>query len=343
MANNRVFYACQGVAIAKTGHGNTDSGTSFDVMHGVQSVGISSNFALEPVFEYGQGELYANVEDQAEVEITIEKVIDGHKLLYLQSVGNAGKTSLISATAAICDVYLGIFPDTASSIDDQTANDVVYCSGMQVNSVSYTYPVDGNATESVSYVGNNKFWNAVTAGLITAPNTLFNSGGASANPFDGTDFPVSGVQRRQHFDVAGSTLPAEVLTQTNNTAGSYGLQNVSISADFGREDQLELGRFGAYNRTASPSIEVTSSFEVTATKGDLVSFSGAAPRAGTTTRTIIVKDRAGTVLNLGTKNRLSSITQQGGDTGGGNMTITFEYSTYNDLTVNGGGANAVYW
>jgi hypothetical protein len=342
MPNNRVLYACQGVAIAKTGHGATSAGTSFDVMHGVQSVGITSNFTLEQVFEYGQIELYSNVEDISEVEVTIEKVIDGHKLLYLQAVGNVGKTNLLAATNSVCDVYLGIYPDTATSIDDATANDVVYCSGMQVSAISYNYSVDGNATESLTLVGSNKFWNAVTAGLVTAPTTLFNSGGISADPFDGTDAPLSGIQRRGDFNVLGSVLPAEVTSQAHNFGGS-GIQSISVSADFGREDQTELGRFGVYNRTATPPFEVTCSFEVTATRGDLVSFSGVAPRAGDTNRTIILRDRAGTVIDLGTRNKLTSVTQQGGDTGGGNMTITYEYSTFNDLRVNGGGADANYW
>lgn len=340
MPNNRIFYACQGVAIAKTGHGAVDSGDEFEVMHGVQSVGITSNLTLEQAFEYGQVELYSNVEDFSEVEVTIEKLIDGHKLLYLQAVGEIGKTKLIEATNAVTDVYLGIFPDTASSIDDETQSNVVYCSGMQISSVSYNYSVDGNATESITLVGSNKFWDAVTAGILSFdPSTLFNSGGASADDFDGTDTPISGVQRRGQFNVTGSDIPAEVLTQNHNFGGK-GIQSVSVSADFGREDQFELGRFGVYNKTATPPFEVTCSFEVTATQGDLISFSGVAPRAGNTNRSIILRDLAGTVIDLGTKNKLSSVTQQGGDTGGGNMTITYEYSTFNDLKVNGGGT---YW
>ena len=50
MPNNRIFYACQAVAIAKTGH---SSGSEFKIMKGVQSVGLNTNFTLEQVFELG--------------------------------------------------------------------------------------------------------------------------------------------------------------------------------------------------------------------------------------------------------------------------------------------------
>ena len=36
---------------------------------------------------------------------------------------------------------------------------------------------------------------------------------------------------------------------------------------------------------------------------------------------------------LGNKNKLSSVTYGGGDAGGGNATVTYSYSTFNDFTV----------
>ena len=71
-----------------------------------------------------------------------------------------------------------------------------------------------------------------------------------------------------------------------------------------------------------------------ATSGDLISVSGTSPNLQN--RSIIVHDTAGTVLNLGTKNKLSSVSYSGGDTGGGNATVTYSFSNFNVLTVNGG-------
>jgi hypothetical protein len=336
--SNRIFYACQAVGIAKTGHNSTQN-PEFAMMRGVQSVGISTNITLEQIFGLGQLEIYANEENVAEVEVTLEKVIDGEKLLYLQSVGEAGKTNIVDASNKQCDVYLGIFPDSVRFVAGQTRDHVVMCSGMFISSVSYNYSVDGNATESVSLVGNNKFWDNTTAGILSAtPTSLFGTPATGVNSLDGTDVPASSVVRRHRFDLYGSTLPAEVLSQANNVPGSSGIQSVSVSVDFGREDQFELGRFGPYNKTATYPIEVTTEFEVIATNGDLINVSGVGP--ATTTRAITLKDTAGTVIDCGTRNRLTSVNYSGGDTGGGNATITFSYSGYNAFTVNGGGA---YW
>jgi len=68
-----------------------------------------------------------------------------------------------------------------------------------------------------------------------------------------------------------------------------------------------------------------------------VSVSGANKNLGSG-EPIIIKDNAGTVLNLGNKNKLSSVSYSGGDTGGGNATITYSFVTYNSLIVDGGNA-----
>ena len=336
--SNRIFYACQAVAIAKTGH-NSASASEFAIMKGVQSVGISTSFTLEQIFELGQLEIYANEESVSEVEVTLEKVIDGEKLLYLQSVGEAGKTNIVDASNKQCDVYLAIFPDSSRFIAGVAKDHVVMCSGMFLSSVSYNYSVDGNATESVTLTGNNKFWDNVTANVIgTNPSTLFGTPATGTNTLDGTDVPASSIVRRHRFDLYNSTIPAEVLSQGNNIVGSSGIQSISVSVDFGREDQTEIGRFGPYNKTATYPLEVTTEFEVTATNGDLISVSSVGP--STVGRSIVLRDSAGTVINCGTRNRLTSVNYSGGDTGGGNATVTFSYSGYNSFTVNGGGT---YW
>jgi len=340
MPNNRIFYACQAVAIAKTGE---NSGDSFRIMKGVQSVGLNTNFTLEQVFELGQVELYSNEEEIAEVEVTIEKVIDGEPLLYLQAVGNVGKTSIVSASNSRSDVYLAIYEDSSTSIlGGSGCGSVVLCSGMFVSSVSYTYPVDGNATESLTLVGNEKIWNSQVPQIVSNAITRYLSDSTEDDDF-GSDTPVSGIVRRGRVNILGSVIPPEVCSQKhqgitaigNQILPNSGIQSITISADFGRENQLELGRFGPYNRYATFPFEVTSEFEVNATSGDLVSVSGFGRNL--TDRTIIIRDMAGTVLNLGSKNKLSSIAYSGGDTGGGIATITYSYSTFNTLTVDGGG------
>lgn len=346
MPNNRIFYACQAVAIAKTGE---TSGNNFRIMHGVQSVGLNTNFTLEQAFELGQVDLYANEEDIAEVEVTIEKLIDGYHLLYLQAVGQVGSSNVVDASNSRCDVYLALYEDNITGIG-QTAgtspSSVVVCSGMVVSSVSYSYPVDGNATESLTLVGNDKFWNNAVTPIIANAITNYNADTTENDAFNGNDAPLAtGLVRRSRVDIMNCRIPSQVCSQRHQgaitaTVPNSGIQSINISADFGRENQLELGRFGPYNKYATFPFEVTCEFEVNAVSGDLVSVSGFGKNLLGSGDTIIIRDLAGTVIDLGNRNRLTGITYSGGDTGGGVATITYSYSTFNFLKVSGGGS---YW
>jgi hypothetical protein len=334
--NQRIFYACQAVAIAPNGTGTV---TSNHIVHGVQSVGMTSSFTLDQIFELGQLELYQNVEEVADIEVTLEKVIDGYKLILDLATGGASETDLVSAAKAKCDVYVAIYDDGLSHATGVPRN-VCMNSGMSVSSVSYSYSIDGNATESVTLVGNDRFWN--NDAISGTPTTIWGTANPTTN-IDGTDTPKSGVVRRTNVLINQSTLPAEVITQgdPNNIVGNGGglhIQSISVSADFGQDNIQELGRFGPYTRYATFPVEVTTEFEVIATSGDLISVSGSAPNLQN--RSIVIKDTAGTVIDCGTKNKLTSVSYSGGDTGGGNATITYSYSTFNDLSVRGGSLHA---
>ena len=153
--NDRIFYACQAVVIqAPTGTAVSNT----NVVRGLQSVGMSSNFTLDQVFEIGQLEISENIEDISDVEVTLEKVIDGEPLIFNLASNGACKTDLVTASKNRCDVYLAIYDDATSNATG-VARNVCWNSGMYTSSVSYSYSVDGNATESVTLVGNDKFWN----------------------------------------------------------------------------------------------------------------------------------------------------------------------------------------
>ena len=333
--NQRIFYACQAVAICTRGDANIDAE---NIIHGVQSVGMSSTFTLDQVFELGQIEIYENIEQVADIEVTIEKVIDGYSLIYDKASGGTCKTDVVAATKNRCDVYVAIFDDGLSHATGVPRN-ICYNSGMFISSVAYNYSVDGSATESVTLVGNDRFWNDTTAGVLKAGEDALSNW--SSNPsvnIDGTDTPVSGVVRRADVDLEGSLLPAEVKFQVSDDAtglgGGFHVQSISVSTDFGQENIQELGRFGPYHRYATFPVEVTCEFEIIATSGDLISVSGNAENLGN--NTIKIVDTAGTVIDLGTQNKLSSVSYSGGDTGGGNATVSYSYSNFNVLKVDGG-------
>ena len=154
--NDRIFYACQAVVITKTGVTPTAPG----ICRGLQSVGMNSNFTLDQIFEIGQLEIYENVEDVADIEVSLEKVIDGESLLFVLASNGLCKTDLVAAVKNRSDVYLSIFDDAQSNATGQARN-VCWNSGCYISSVGYTYNVDGNATESLSLVGNDRFWNCL--------------------------------------------------------------------------------------------------------------------------------------------------------------------------------------
>jgi len=150
-------------------------------------------------------------------------------------------------------------------------------------------------------------------------------------------------------DVDTTILPPEVYgisaSGTNELAnGQYSahITNITISADLGRENISELGRKGPYYRNASYPIEVTCEIEAIGVSGDLVSATedGILSTASTcgsnnnlTARTIRVATCDGTRIYLGQNNKLSSVNYSGGESGGSNVTISYTYTTYNDLTV----------
>lgn len=296
MPNNRVFYASQGVSVGGT------------VVQGAQSVGITTNFNLEQAFQLGQLALYDNISLDPEVEITVSKVLDGESTIWTLACGGG---TLVDNANDVTTVVVGIGSDTSASLSSTSA---ITCTGMYVSSLSYTFPVDGNLTEEITFIGNAK----ALSGSVSAPGTTSNT-----------------VLRRQNVNIAGSTIPTEVSGKN--------ITSISISADLGRETMYKLGSLAPFHRFVNFPLEVTCEFEVSATDLDGVAVSlpsaacsGIAPND----RTIVIKvcDGAGSdayTFDLGEKCKLTSVNYSGGDTGGGNATVTYSYSTYNELEITG--------
>lgn len=336
--NNRVFYAIQALGFAP--HNQVDASgnpSGFIVAHGVQSVALNTTFNLEQVFELGQLEIYENIEGIPDIELTAQKVIDGYPLLYHLATQAAVSPSLTGRSTDRSFLALNIYPDTNDNASG-TPLQSVGMSGMFVSALTYTLNVEGNCTEDITMVGNNKEWTA--SGLMWFTPT-----------FDGTDEPlaVSGVQRRENVIMGSgargvvSYWPTQIpgiigsgwnTQQVDEDAFSAHLQTVTISTDLGREELFELGRRGPYHRFASFPVEVTCAIEITTSEGDLVDAL-ADPPGGTNLidQTIDIVLTDSTRLNLGDKNKLASITYGGGDAGGGNALVTLNFSNFNSLAV----------
>lgn len=386
--NKRIFYASQSIHLQPVSTGNNDpidyrnpthyitygDGTKWIQPRGLQSAGISTTFNSEPVSQMGTLQIYSQTETVPEVEVTLNKVIDGTAPLYslCAAVMDAGDTDSIESVNkditeianTMVNVRFAVFSDS-NSYATGVADNHTLCQKMYLSSVNFTFPVDGNATEEVSLVGSNKTW----GGTITVPgdgDSLLTSD--TATPFGSGD---ATIVRRQFVAVSGtnpvvtrtngklsnlsevtySVLPTGIPRETNSAPQ---IQNINISADFGREAINELGYFGPYYRYVNFPLEVTCEIEVISTKGDKVNADDFSGQDGCDSsynnlydEEIVVKvcgpSSADTlILDLGTKNKLTSVNYTGGDTGGGNVSVTYSYQTFNKLNVIPVGSYANY-
>lgn len=357
ISNKRIYYAVHQVGFKPDG-----STGSYTALHGGQSVGVTTNFNLVQVSELGQQSLYDNREGIPNVEVTLEKVMDGYAPIYLLATQGAVGATLGGRSNARTILGLSIFPDTQTS-SSGTPGSHMQVSGLYISSLQYRFPVDGNFTEACTLVGNNVVW------APTAPATLAGFVGAF---LDNADAPLAnagsgGVNRRENLvmnatgvadsvDVNGtiddarvSVFPQDIYGVSssgtcNRVAGDYqvSFQNITVNTDLGRTELFQLGRRGPFHRYVQFPTEVTCEFETLSASGAMVSATENGVNAGTgfcptgtnlTNRTIRLVTCEGTRINLGTKNKMASWNYTGGDTGGGNVTVTYRYSNFNDITV----------
>lgn len=354
-ANKRVFYAIHKAGIAPIGS------KTYQTIHGLQSVGITTTFNLEQVFELGQLAVYENIEGIPDVEVTTEKVLDGYCPVYLLATqaddsGVAPPTAtLVGRSNSQCSLGMGIYPDEQSSSSGVPVSEV-HMSGLFISSFSYEISVDGNAMESTTLIGNNKVW-VGTAGETAG---TFNDGGTAMSLNADQPYSIStsgGVNRREDILFGAqaangvSYLPGDIpglIAGTGvgytdkyynvKTAGEHGahLQRASVNVDLGREDMFELGQRAAYHKFVNFPVEVTSEFSIISVSGDMVSCL----ENGLTGNNMNLTDRSaklfmreGLQIDLGSRNKLSSVGMTGGDTSGGNQEISYTYTNFNDCTV----------
>ena len=174
-----------------------------------------------------------------------------------------------------------------------------------------------------------------------------------------------GVNRRENLAFAESSavlqhatsgvdytrLPNEIpgidsagwMSPKQNASNDVRLQSLTVSTDLGREELFELGTRQPYARVVTFPIEVTCDIEVLSLSGDMIN-AFADGCVGTTDpctgisdnlsdQTIRIATCEGTRIFIGDKNKLASVNYGGGDAGGGNVTVTYSYTTFNDFTV----------
>lgn len=346
--SDRIIYATQAVGIGSgitnpTSTAELANNLNFEWLRGVQSVSVSTNFNTEQLFELGQLQVYQNVDEVPNVELTIEKVIDGYKLLYLSAVGQAGTGNVLAAAKKTCDAVILVYPDTATSSSGTNVNGLMYFKTLRVSNVSYTFNTDGNFTESLTLVGNDKLWKTTPAGSgYTTPYVDIDGSG---------DTPLLNVVGKRNNIIFGNGHTVVPSTISGIARGGSGnIRSITIAADFGREDNFELGSYRPYSKFVTVPLQTTCDFEVLSTSGDWVSASGDAPRPASKEEIVIECDlntsnASGLLkIDLGKNCRLNSVNYGGGDSGGGNVTNTYNYISFNYFKVSDSYTSSnAYW
>ena len=345
-SNKRIFYACEGFQLSPVlVAGATDTpANDFRTPRGVQSVGMTTNFNLEKVFQLGQLALYENIEGNPEIEVTVNKVLDGTKPLFfacLAGAWNKNELSIVEGQNNKVDMKFYIYPET-NNLGSGTPQSVLTCSGMYANSFTYTFPTDGNATEDVTLVGNNKTWAQGSAGV-----NLYSSDNSGNGEIAKT------IVRRWKFDTSGCIFPTgSGAMRMVDGSGAPPLQSVNVSFDFGREPIYTLGKYDPYLRTVTFPVEISTEIETIATDGDYLNIDQLTYGCVDTTQSKDLRPKnkpikfvvCGTgssdklTIDLGSRNKLSSVAYGGGEAGGGNLTITYSFVTDNTFKMTAAGS-----
>jgi hypothetical protein len=329
MANKRIFYATQGIKLTPVSESGTVDTTTL-IPCGIQSVGLNTNFNLEKIFQLGQLEQYDSIENNPEVEVTINKVFDGTKPLFLMTMGgksDCSYQSLVGGANNRVNLRLNIYDDTGYG-SSGVPESYVDCTGLYASNFSYTFPTDGNITEEVTLVGNNKSW--------AVP-----SGNTSDNIFT-TPVKAPATARRWKFDYNSSVFPTGAGGMKDTV-----LSNVTVSMDLGREAIYSLGEFEPYLRYVNFPVEITTEITSIGTVGDFLSISetqysctGTSSIANKPIKFVICGSGTGNSLtiDLGDRNKLQSVNYTGGDTGGGNVEISYSFTTDNTFLMTAEGS-----
>lgn len=354
-SNKRVFYACEGFQLQPvlvSGATKTPDAGGYKTPRGVQSVGMTTNFNLEKVFQLGQLALYENIEGNPEIEVTVNKVLDGTRPLFLTCLGGThskNSLSIVEGQDNQVNMKFYIYP-AYNNLGSGVPVSVLQCTGMYANSFTYTFPTDGNATEEVGMVGNHKEWSAGGSSV-----NLYNSNSSGDGEIAKT------IVRRWKFSNDECIFPTgsgamRMITDDSGNTAAPPLNNVTVSFDLGREPIYTLGTYDAYLRTVTFPVEISTEIETLASDGDFLNITpntyGCVDSAeGNNFKPknkpikFVICGTGSTdklTLDLGGRNKLSSVSYGGGEAGGGNLTITYSFVTDNTFTMTAAGSWTTY-
>lgn len=264
----RIFYATHYVRLGSA------------VLKGVQSVSLTSNFGLEPIFQLGQCSHVEVVPSVPECEVTITRSIIGGPAITLDLSNDCTSAEEILNVQQDIEVV-----SDAGGFIVQNA----YLSGYSVN-----FDVEGVFTEEITYIGDS---------IV--------SGGAG----------FSALNDQVH------------LPRRQDWTGPAGATSASLSLDIGREAVYVLGEYQPIKRFVQFPIEITLDIGYLLPQGGGLGVQDPPNCAiwdqGKQNFSISACNSSWTIRNA----YLSNIGYSGGDVGGGNVEVTYSYSSWSDCSI----------
>jgi hypothetical protein len=322
MGNKRVFYACQGLSLDGR------------PLYGVQNLSISTDHNINVVENWGQLAISGVYADTPKSNSGFSRILgSGNTDLIRFGAGIYGP-AITGSLTGICTNHereLCVFftADTEEGIGASSVGNVIGFKDVSVDSISYSINVDGFLTEDVQMIAYHK----------TNDSGMCDFG--SLDFIDGS--PPSGIKgipiRRQHiqsFSVGEKAPPSAIITDLNITI-PFNIQTVE---EFGTAFSRHSNRYRYATFPIVSTYSVTALYQNTPEFDNyLFSESGIAcniienlPQE----ENLSVSVCSNTMdIDLG-HCILQSVDYGGGDTAGGNATLTYNYYCYNSGLITGG-------
>jgi hypothetical protein len=317
MGNKRVFYACQGLML------------DGKPLYGVQNVSVRTEQNTNVVENWGSLHISGVAVDTPRSTVTISRIIASPATGVPQGSGIYG--SIVSgdlsavATNHSSQLCLFVTNDTDPGVSDEsTSVRNVSFKDCSINSLSYSINVDGYLTENTEIIAYNKVHNG------------------SGCPIGSMDFKKNQAHPIQRQDINSFDF-------SNKVTSSGAIQNISISIPFNIQTVDEFGT--AMSRHSKgyrfPTLPIASTLSVSVIYQNTDRFDNYmfAEPTGTTSCDYIPPDFpqvtglsfsacGGFGVSLGNC-VLQSIDYEGGDVGGGNATLTYDFVCYNSGSIHG--------
>lgn len=150
------------------------------VVDRVQSLGIAGNLPSEDIKELGNPVIVDVVRDIPEVTVDIEAFDVNCELITLLQGGDPHAATPPTSFPIQVDSFKKVsFLFPVKEVGTTNALKTGIVGNAQINSINYRYSIDGNATESMSFTSDNKFWSDNSAAYESftqsaTPVTTFN-------------------------------------------------------------------------------------------------------------------------------------------------------------------------